>query len=503
MNVLALAWRNLCRNPRRMAAALMTMVVGVAALLLFGGYARGIHYGLETSFVRSGGQLQVQHRGYFLYGSGDPLAYGIRDYLSIVRRLRTDPVLAPLLSVVTPVLAVEGIAGNFRAGVSRTVAGLGVEVAEQNRLRLWNDYRFSEPAAQLGLSGSADDAIVTGSGVARVLRLCGAANLPRCVNTVHAAATVDGVDGGDGVDDTAAADGAKRVQGSMPGTAHGVPVAQPPQPVIQPADITWLAAAEAQHNASQRAQESTDSARLQLLVANAYGAPDVADLKVIRMERKAVKELDDTFVQMHLQRAQQLVYGDERPQVTSIIVQLHHTADMALARARMRSLLGHEALDVLDFKTLNPQYGQITGMFRAVFGFIALLIATIVLFTVSNTMNLAVLERTVEIGTLRALGMRRATLLRMFMFEGLLLGLCSAVLGVLLALLVAALVNRAGWHWTPPGQLQPVALNLRIWGETPMLAPICLAVIVVALVSSCWPAARAVRLNIVQALHVA
>ena len=45
-------------------------------------------------------------------------------------------------------------------------------------------------------------------------------------------------------------------------------------------------------------------------------------------------------------------------------------------------------------------------MFAAIFGFIAVLIGAIVLFTVTNTMSMAVVERTAEIGTLRAIGLQ-------------------------------------------------------------------------------------------------
>jgi hypothetical protein len=56
-----------------------------------------------------------------------------------------------------------------------------------------------------------------------------------------------------------------------------------------------------------------------------------------------------------------------------------------------------------------------------------------VLFTVGNTMSTAVIERTVEIGTLRAMGLRRGGIRRLFVCEGLLLGLVGAALGVLIA----------------------------------------------------------------------
>src|SRR5579872_4534678 len=139
MMTLALAIRNLERNRRRSLMTLAAIIVGAVAILLFGGYTRNIRYGLQMGFVRTSGHLQIQHKDYFLYGSGNPAAYGIADYRYVMDVVRADPVLAPMLTVVTPTLQLGGIAGNYAAGVSRTFVGSGVVVAEQNRMREWND----------------------------------------------------------------------------------------------------------------------------------------------------------------------------------------------------------------------------------------------------------------------------------------------------------------------------------------------------------------------------
>ena len=71
---------------------------------------------------------------------------------------------------------------------------------------------------------------------------------------------------------------------------------------------------------------------------------------------------------------------------------------MPAARLRLQQLLTTTlqgaALEVQEFTTLNPFYGQTIGLFASIFGFIAVLIGVIVLFTVGNTMSTAVLERT-------------------------------------------------------------------------------------------------------------
>jgi putative ABC transport system permease protein len=116
-------------------------------------------------------------------------------------------------------------------------------------------------------------------------------------------------------------------------------------------------------------------------------------------------------------------------------------------------------------------------------------------------MSMAVVERTVEIGTLRALGLRRAGIRRMFLCEGLLLGVAGAVLGVLIAALLGAAINHSGLTWLPPGNVDPIPLRVRVWGEGALLTGTAISLACVAVLSAWWPARRAARLNVVEALR--
>ena len=463
MSTLAIALRNLFRNRRRSLATLFAMMIGASSILLFGGYVRNIVYGLQTGYVQEGGHLQLQHRDYFLYGSGDPTAYGIANYDQVIDTLRKDPVLAPLLTVVTPTLEFGGIAGNFAAGVSRTIMASGVVVEDQNALRRWNDYGFPGAPEVMSLSGTGPDAAVIGTGVARVLRLCAPLHVPDCPS----------------------------------------PTAKPaPTGAELPADVAILTAREGPTAGSEVANDGT---RVELLAATASGAPNVARLRVVKAEGQGIKELDDIYVSLHLAQAQRLLYGSAAPQATAIALQLHHTGDMPAARARLEELLSTSLkgtpLAVYDFQTLHPYYGQTVGLFTAIFGFIAVLIGAIVLFTVGNTMNAAVVERTVEIGTLRAIGLRRSGIRRLFVCEGILIGVLGAALGVTVALILAGLINHSGLTWTPPGRIEPIHLHVRVWGEVRMLVDTALGLTVVAVISAWWPARRASRLQVVEALR--
>jgi putative ABC transport system permease protein len=460
MKTFSLALRNLLRNRRRSLTTLLAMVIGLVAILLFGGYSRNVIYAMQTGYVQLNGHLQIQHKDYFLYGSGNPAAYGIADYQRIIDLVKRDPVLAPMLTMVTPKLQLGGIAGNFAAGVSKTVVASGIVVDEQNQLRKWDDYGSMSYSRQVALTGTNPDAVVIGTGVARVLQLCGPLKVPKCQ------------------------------QAPTPPVSEGRHA---------PDDIAALSALE------KPDAPRTDETLIEMLAANVHGAPNVASLNVVKAENQGLKEFDDVFVMMHLPQAQRLIFGGATPQVTAIQIQLQHTVQMAAAKARLSQLLAttfkDEPLEIQDYETLSPIYGQTIQFFNSVFGFIATLIGVIVLFTVGNTMSMAVVERTTEIGTLRAMGLRRGGIRGLFVCEGFLLGVIGAILGVLTALMVAVLINHSGLTWTPPGYVYAYPLKVRVWGDLALIFGSAIGLIIVAIISAWWPANRASKMVIVDALR--
>jgi len=461
MRTISLAMRNLLRNRRRSLTTLLAMVVGLVAILIFGGYRSNITYGSETGFVQGSGHVQIQYKDYFAEGGDNPTAYGIADYQKIIDVIKRDPVLAPMTLVVTPSLQLGGIAGNFSAGVSRSVMASGVVVAEHNQLLKWNDYGTKNYATPLPMTKSNPDDVVVGTGVARKLKLCNALQVPNCVQSASTATVGEGKQ--------------------------------------TPPDIAALSNLE-QANDPKKAETG-----IEMLAATAHGAPNVASLSVIEAKNMGIKAFDDVYLAMHLEKAQKLIYGSETPRVTAIKIQLQHTKQIPAASARVKELLATEfntqPLEILDFRQLNPMFGQTAQFMDSMFGFISILIAVIVLFTIGNTMSTAVVERTVEIGTLRAIGLRRSGIRRLFMCEGVLLGVIGAIIGVLVALFIAYLINNSGLSWIPPGYSYAYLILIRVWQDMPLLIGSVIGMILVTVFSAWLPANRASKLMIVDALR--
>lgn len=462
MSAWVLAWRNLLRNRRRSLTTLLAILIGAGSILVFGGYSRYIVLGIQTEYVSRVGHLQIQHEGFYKYGAGNPEAFAITHYKQIIEKVKADPVLAPMLTMVTPTLQFGGIAGNQASGTSRMVLGTGVVADDSARLREWNDYGLTNPSADyyLSLAGSDENMAILGTGVARMLQLCTLLRAGDCAPQASQRPA-----GGDNAPD----------------------------------DIVALSGAEQQHAPAR------DDNQIEILASNAHGAPNVVRVHAGKAQDQGVKELDDVAIQLHLSKAQKLVYGKDEPGVTAIVIQLAHTDQIPLAQARLKELrstvLKDEPIEVLDFATLNPLYGQSINMLGSIFGFVSILISVIVLFTVVNTMGMAIVERTVEIGTLRAMGLRGSGIQRIFVCEGALLGALGAVLGVSSALVVAFVINHSGLTYVPPGRAAPVPLKVWIWGSPFLMAGTVVGLMMTAVASAWLPARRAARMDIVSALR--
>lgn len=467
MNLLVkIVLRNILRNRRRSVMTGSAVAAGSLALLLFGGFTSYIFAGLETGNVQRNGHLTVFHSGYFLFGEGNPAAYGIADYRAVMQSIRDDPVLQPMIRVLTPTQSVVGIAGNFSGTIdaSKTFLGVGVVPSDRNRMLEWDPYGTrATHTADMRMADSEESTGLLGFGMARVLGLCGPLRLQDCPRAPDTRVARDPPMSGVG---TEVLDLANRDAAGQPGASG-----DPPQ--------------------------------IQLLAATAGGAPNVVSLTVAGVERQGVRELDDNYVIMDLPLAQELVYGRGEHEATGLVLQLRRTSDMAAARARLATLFreNHLALEIRDFRELNPFYGQVVRLFSGIFLFIALVMGMIVLFAVVNTMTMNVMERTNEIGTTRALGARRQGIRRQFVLEGMFIGIIGAAIGSALALVLSLAINRAGLTWVPPGNAASVPLRVDVLGEPGLIFGAWLGLVLVATIAALVPANRAARLSVVDALR--
>jgi putative ABC transport system permease protein len=465
MTLFKIAFRNILRNGRRSLMTASAIAVGGIAMILFGEYNDFAFLGLQTQTVTASGHMSVFAKGYFEFGSGNPSGYSISNYKRVIATIENDPELKPMLNVVTPTVSLFGIAGNFSVDASKTFFGTGFVPSDRDRMRHWDEYHL-RPAdyvfSPLGVSDKEINKGVVGIGLARVLGLCEALKVPNCPPPPKEAAPV----------------------------VNNAPALS--------VDLTELTARDRTATAAAAPAEP----RLDLLGATANGAPNVVTFYVSEAQNQGIKELDDAFVGMHIALAQELLYGRGEHKAVAIQIQLHRSEDLERAKARLNRLFAEKKLplEVHDFTELSTSYVQIRNFLSVMFGFLTVIMLMIVIFTVVNTMTMSVMERVNEIGTARAMGIRRSGIRRLFVLEGFLLGVIGATAGAALGTVLAIWFNHANIMYTAPGQARafPVRLLTNDWV---LIYRVWIGLVVIATVGALVPAGRAARMKVVDALR--
>ncbi|MBM3230082.1 ABC transporter permease [Candidatus Pacearchaeota archaeon] len=113
---------------------------------------------------------------------------------------------------------------------------------------------------------------------------------------------------------------------------------------------------------------------------------------------------------------------------------------------------------------------------------------------VANTMYTSVLERTREIGTMKALGAHNRDILKVFMTESALLGLVGGIGGALIGLILAFAVSGIASH-----ALGGITLAVTI--SYPLISASILFAFILGLFAGTLPAIKASKLNTVEALR--
>ena len=237
-----------------------------------------------------------------------------------------------------------------------------------------------------------------------------------------------------------------------------------------------------------------------LVGATVHGQTNAVDTEVGALFNTGNAGTNDKFVLLPLELAQRLLDTDGADR---LVLLLRDPARLDAVRARLGTELAAAgfAVDIHSWQELSSFYRQVRGLFDMIFVFIFAIVLVIVLLSIINTMSMAVLERTREIGTLRALGMRRRTVAGLFTLEGVLLVSLGGIGGLLLTLAARAGVNAMNWSYVPPNSSGAVPLWVDLVPAVLLLSFSLLAL--AAALAALLPARRAARMPVVDALgHV-
>ena len=207
-------------------------------------------------------------------------------------------------------------------------------------------------------------------------------------------------------------------------------------------------------------------------------------------------EYDNSYVALDRRAAQRFAGLDSA--VTGIDVRL---ADPAQARpfgVALESRLGYP-YRALDWQSQNASLFSALELEKLAMALVVFLICVVAAFNVVGTLTMAVRDKTREIGILLAMGLKQTAIRRIFLTQGILVGLTGTTLGVALGLIVGTMVNRG--HWIPIDPSIYFIDHLPVHTQPLDVLLVIVASLVVATLAPLYPSVQAARLDPVTAIR--
>ncbi len=190
---------------------------------------------------------------------------------------------------------------------------------------------------------------------------------------------------------------------------------------------------------------------------------------------------------------------------TEIKVVLENKKNTAAVKKEIKKLLDtkYPGLIVRDWAEEAPEIIFAMQQDMVAYAVVFAILIFLSFFIIVNTLTISVFERTAEIGTLRAIGMQKNEIRRMFLVEGLILGSIGVIAGGLLVLPIVYQMNVTGIDMAGKGveslsvPFEPVMKAINEPVDWLIAAFVC---IVSAVFGAWFPAARAAKTDIIHAL---
>ncbi len=224
--------------------------------------------------------------------------------------------------------------------------------------------------------------------------------------------------------------------------------------------------------------------------------PKYRRYEVTGMFETGMYDYDNSYVLMRREAAQD--FAGLGGAVTGIEVRLANPEQATEAGKQLESMLGYP-YRALDWQLQNRSLFSALKLEKLAMGLVVFLICVVAAFNVVGTLTMVVRDKTREIGILLAMGMHRGRIRRVFLTQGVFIGLTGTVLGAVLGLFVGSLVNR--------GHLIPIDPSIYFIDHLPVLInpldalAVVAASVVIATLAPLYPSVQAARLEPVTAIR--
>ncbi len=161
-------------------------------------------------------------------------------------------------------------------------------------------------------------------------------------------------------------------------------------------------------------------------------------------------------------------------------------------------------LEVMNWKEIQPDLALMTDMVQKFYAVFMVVILAALAFGIVNTMLMVVLERTKELGMLTAIGMNKKRVFNMIMLESVFLSLVGGVTGMIISKIIIGLTATRGINFASYAEgFEAMGYAAHIYPviSTSFFITVTILIIITGILSSVYPALKALKLDPAEALR--
>lgn len=227
-----------------------------------------------------------------------------------------------------------------------------------------------------------------------------------------------------------------------------------------------------------------------------FGMPNTAKFIVTGIFSSQNNEYDESLIFVPIEDAQYLLgYKND---IQGYDIKLNHSDNSFKAKDYLESKLDKNIFEINTWYDFHKELYSMMQIERWVAYILLSLIIAVASFNILGSLSMSVIEKKRDIGIMRSMGSKEKSILKIFMYEGLMIGVVGTLLGVLLGYFICYLQINYKIYPLDPTQYKIDALPLEV--RVSDFFYITGVSILLSLIASYIPARRAAKVDALQAI---
>ncbi len=220
------------------------------------------------------------------------------------------------------------------------------------------------------------------------------------------------------------------------------------------------------------------------------------DLHVAGIFATGTEEFDSVAAFMDISDTQKVMNSSS---VEVLKVSLSDVKSLDTVEKQIKEIMDIQGLGTKTWHEVSDLFRKVESFYNTQTGMMFCILVFIVLLGITNTVSMSLNERIGEIGTLRALGQSRESLLGQFLIETVYLCVVSLVVGTAVSFGFTEMVNAADIRTEIPGASIPVKIEIGFYWE--VVLTFGMALFVIVNIFTAVLVSKFIRIKIVEALR--